>query len=152
MDITLGRFLRLLIAIILIAFIGWFFYSLSTIITILIISALMAYILDPIASYLEFKGLSRSQATIIIFLAFFIMIGVIGWLLIPGLFVELITLQKNLNLEDTAALSENIKTFIAQNFSYINLENINIDEKVSELVTYITNELVFILTRLVSVC
>jgi putative permease len=151
MDITLGRFLRLLIAIILIAFIGWFFYSLSTIITILIISALMAYILDPIASYLEFKGLSRSQATIIIFLAFFIMIGVIGWLLIPGLFVELITLQKNLNLEDTAALSENIKTFIAQNFSYINLENINIDEKVSELVTYITNELVFILTRLVSV-
>ena len=109
MDLTIGRFLRFLVAIILIALIGWLLFNLSSIITIIIISALMAYILDPIASYLEAKGLSRGNATIIIFLIFFTSVGVIAWALLPGFFNELFSLQNSLNLEDTNSISESIK-------------------------------------------
>jgi putative permease len=151
MDITLGRFLRLIVIIILIAFLVWLVYSLSTIITILIISALMAYILDPIASYFEFRGLSRTQATIIIFVVFFIGVGLIGWFLLPGLFIQLFSLHNSLNLEDTARLSQNIQEFIAKNFSFVNLENLNIDQKVKDVIALFTNELLSILTNLISV-
>jgi predicted PurR-regulated permease PerM len=75
MDLTIGRFLRLFVAIIVLVAIGWLLYSLSTIITIILLSTLIAYILDPVASYLEAKGMSRSYATVIIFLLFFIVIG-----------------------------------------------------------------------------
>ena len=72
MELTVGRFLRFIIAIIVISVIGWILYSLSNIISMIIIAALISYILDPIASYLEAKGLKRISATAIIFLAFFV--------------------------------------------------------------------------------
>ena len=112
MDMTIGKFLRLLITIMVLVIIGWLLYSLSTILTILLLSALIAYILDPIASYLEAKGMSRTSATIIIFLVFFIFIGVSIWVLLPGLLGELYTLQQNLNLNDTTSLTKKIESFI----------------------------------------
>ena len=151
MDLTVGRFLRFLVSIILIALIGWLLYNLSSIITIIIISALMAYILDPIASYLEARGLSRANATIIIFLIFFTSIGIIGWALLPGFFNELFSLQNSLNLEDTNSISESVKEFIAKNFSFINVENMNIEDKVKNTISLLTDELLSLLANLVSV-
>ncbi len=151
MDLTIGRFLRFLVAIFLIALVGWLLYNLSSIITIIIISALMAYILDPIASYLEAKGLSRGNATVIIFLIFFTSVGVIGWALLPGFFNELFSLQNSLNLGDTNSISESIKEFIAKNFSFINVENMNIEEKVKNTMSLLTDELLSLLANLVSV-
>jgi putative permease len=151
MDSSGGKFLRFLIAIILLGMIAWLLYSLSTIITIIVISALMAYILDPIASYLEAKGLSRSNATIIIFLLLFATIGLVGWTLLPGLFYELFDLQQTLNLKDTASISQKIQEFIEQNLSFINVENIDIDEKVKNIISFLTDELLSILANLVSV-
>lgn len=151
MDSSGGKFLRFLIAIILLGMIAWLLYSLSTIITIIVISALMAYILDPIASYLEAKGLSRSNATIIIFLLLFATIGLVGWTLLPGLFYELFDLQQTLNLKDTAGISQKIQEFIEHNLSFINVENIDIDEKVKNIISFLTDELLSILANLVSV-
>lgn len=151
MDSSGGKFLRFLIAIILLGMIAWLLYSLSTIITIIVISALMAYILDPIASYLEAKGLSRSNATIIIFLLLFATIGLVGWTLLPGLFYELFDLQQTLNLKDTASISQKIQEFIEHNLSFINVENIDIDEKVKNIISFLTDELLSILANLVSV-
>ncbi len=151
MDSSGGKFLRFLIVMIILGMIAWLLYSLSTIITIIVISALMAYILDPIASYLEAKGLSRSNATIIIFLLLFATIGLLGWTLLPGLFYELFDLQHTLNLKDTASISQKIQEFIEQNLSFINVENIDIDEEVKNIISFLTDELLSILANLVSV-
>ena len=75
MELTLGRFLRFLVALFFIFIIGWVLYTLSKIITIIIIAALIAYILDPLASYLEAKNLARSNSTMIIFLILFLNSG-----------------------------------------------------------------------------
>jgi predicted PurR-regulated permease PerM len=151
MDLTIGRFLRFLVAIILLGLIGWLLYNLSSILTIIIISALLAYILDPIASYFEAKGLSRGNATVIIFVVFFSTIGLIGWTLLPGFFRELFTLQNSLNLEDTESISQSLKSFIEKNFSFINVENINLEEKVKNTLSVFTDELLSILANLLSV-
>lgn len=151
MDLTIGRFLRFLIAIIVLVVIGWLIYSLSTIITILLLSALIAYILDPVASYLEAKGMSRVYATIIIFLLFFITIGITSWTLLPGLLGELYTLQQSLSLEDTSSLSKKVETFIGTNLGFINVENLEIEEKIRNALSLLTDELLTILANLLSI-
>jgi predicted PurR-regulated permease PerM len=150
MDITIGKFLRLIVAIIIIVLIGWLLYNLSTILTILIISALMAYILDPIASYLEAKGLSRSNATVVIFLVFFSTVALLGWALMPRFFAEILSLQNNLNLEDSESVRQMIKEFITKNFGFINLESINLDDKIRDAVSLLTDELLALLTNMLS--
>ena len=151
MDLTIGRFLRFLITIIVLVIIGWLIYSLSTIITILLLSALIAYILDPVASYLEAKGMSRVYATIIIFLLFFITIGITSWTLLPGLLGELYTLQQSLSLEDTTSLSKKVETFIGTNLGFINVENLEIEEKIRNTLSLLTDELLTILASLLSI-
>ncbi|MCK4559585.1 MAG: AI-2E family transporter [Calditrichia bacterium] len=151
MDLTIGRFLRFLIAIIVLVVISWLIYSLSTIITILLLSALIAYILDPVASYLEAKGMSRVYATIIIFLLFFVTIGITSWTLLPGLLGELNTLQQGLSLEDTSSLSKKVETFIGTNLGFINVENLEIEEKIRNAFSLLTDELLTILANLLSI-
>jgi predicted PurR-regulated permease PerM len=131
--------------------IGWLIYSLSTIITILLLSALIAYILDPVASYLEAKGMSRVYATIIIFLLFFITIGITSWTLLPGLLGELYTLQQSLSLEDTTSLSKKVEAFIGTNLGFINVENLEIEEKIRNTLSLLTDELLTILANLLSI-
>lgn len=151
MDMTIGKFLRLLITIMVLVIIGWLLYSLSTILTILLLSALIAYILDPIASYLEAKGMSRTSATIIIFLVFFIFIGVSIWVLLPGLLGELYTLQQNLNLNDTTSLTKKIESFISSNLGFIDVKNLNIEEKVRNEISVLTDQLLSMLANLISI-
>jgi predicted PurR-regulated permease PerM len=71
MDVTVGRFLRFIILIFFLVIIGWLMYKLADLLTVVILSFLIAYILDPVASFMEARGLSRSTATAIIFLVFF---------------------------------------------------------------------------------
>jgi predicted PurR-regulated permease PerM len=150
MDLTIGKFLRLLIAIIVLIVIGWLLYSLSTVITILLLSALISYILDPIASYLEAKGITRIYATVTIFLIFFMTIGATSWIFLPGLFSELFTLQQNLSLEDTSSLTERIESFISANLGFINVKSLDIAGKVGNGVSMLTDELLAILGGLIS--
>jgi predicted PurR-regulated permease PerM len=150
MDLTIGRFLRLLIAIIVLVVVGWLLYSLSTIITILLLSALISYILDPVASYLEAKGMSRIYATVVIFMMFFIIVGVISWVFLPGLIGELYTLQENLRLEDTSSLTKRIETFFSTNLGFIDVKTLDIEEKVRNGISLLTDELLALLAGLLS--
>lgn len=150
MDLTIGRFLKFLIAIIVLLVIGWLLYSLSTIITIILLSALIAYILDPIASYLEAKGISRIYATVVIFLIFFLIIGAVSWIFLPRLINELYTLQQNLRLDGTSDLTHKIETFISTNLGFIDAKSLNIEEKVRNGMSFLTDELVDVLGGLIS--
>ncbi len=150
MDLTVGRFLRFLIVSIILVVIGWLLYELSTIITILLLSALIAYILDPIASYLEAKGITRTYATIIIFFMFFFVIGVASWIFLPGLIRELHTLQQNLMSEDPSTLTRRIEAFITTNLKYFDVKTLAIEEKVQNGISLLTDELLAILAGFLS--
>jgi predicted PurR-regulated permease PerM len=150
MDLTVGRFLRFIIVSIILVVVGWLLYELSTIITILLISALIAYILDPIASYLEAKGITRTYATIIIFLLFFSVIAVTSWIFLPGLIRELYTLQQNLMSEDPSMLTRKIESLITTNLKYFDVKTLGIEEKVQNGISLLTDELIAILAGFIS--
>ena len=151
MELTVGKFLRLIVVLIFIFALGWFFYTLSNIVTILIISTLLAYILDPIASQLESKGLNRSLATTLIFVLFFIFLFIIGWKVFPTLFNDLLSIQKNLNPNTTEHLFVQIENFLQENFTFINLGELNIQSEINELLSSLTKQLIAFAADLVSV-
>ena len=151
MELTIGRFLRLIVMLIFLLAIGWFVYKLSNIVTMLIISMLLAYILDPIASQLEAKGLSRSLSTIFIFILFFLFLFIIGWKIFPTLFNDLLSIQKNLNPNATEDIFLQIEKFVQENFAFINLSELNIQSEMNELLAGLTKQIISFAADLVSV-
>jgi len=112
---------------------------------------LLAYILDPIASQLEAKGLSRTLATIFIFVLFFIFLFIIGWKIFPTLFTDLLSIQKNLNPNTTEDFFMQIEKFLRENFTFVNLKDLNIQGEVNELISSLTKQLIAFAADLVSV-
>ena len=151
MDVTITRFLRYLVILFFIVVTGWLLYSLSFIITILIIATLIAYILDPIASYFEARGLSRTTATVIIFLLIFLIIGLGSWLLLPGLFRELITLQNTLSADATNDIITSIEQFLKDNFRFLETETLDLSGKLDDLLSFAAEELLIFLSSIVSI-
>jgi putative permease len=151
MDLTLGRFLRFVIAIFILAVIGWFLYTLSNIITILIISALLAYILDPIASYIEARGVSRMQATTMIFAVLFLIIGLSSWLLIPKLIHEMSSIQQGSGSGQEIQFLASLEQFIATNFSFIDSSQLNFQERFADFSSGLSEQIVAFIPNIVSV-
>jgi len=84
MDQTLRRIFKLILIVIVVGFFIWFLFEIRSTVTLIIISLLLAYILDPIASYFEYRGLSRMQSTVIIFLCIAtVFVGVFYFLIPP---------------------------------------------------------------------
>ena len=150
MDLTVGKFLRLVVILFFVVVMGYLIYSLSEIITVMIISALIAYILDPMASFFERKGLSRTSATTIIFLLIIAAIGLIGWLLIPSLIRELFTIHGSISLSDTEQLAASIEKFILELFPFINPSAFDLKVKIAGLIEAVTNESLSILANVVT--
>jgi putative permease len=150
MDFTVARFLRYLIIIFFIAVTGWLLYSLSDILTLLIIAFLLAYILDPVACYFEAKGLSRSSATLIIFSTIFTILGIVGWLFLPRLFNELLSLQNTITAEDSGGFIIAIETFVEKNIPFVDIKEFDLYGKISMLLNSISGQMLIILGNLVS--
>jgi len=151
MEYTVGRFLRLIVAILFLLVIGWLLFTLSNIIRIIIISFLIAYILDPLASYFEARGLSRNNATIIIFLTFFIVLAAVGAVVFPTLFNELSMMQNSISPEGTTVFISSIEEYIKANFNFINVESLNLSERINNFLSGITDQLLSILANVVSI-
>ena len=90
-------------------------------------------------------------ATLIIFFAIILMISLVGWFLLPGLFHELFSLQKNMAPGDTNDLIKSIETFIKENIPFIDTDVLNLEAKMNNLFSSMAEELVVILGNLVSV-
>ncbi len=150
MEFTVARFLRYVIILFFIAVAGWLLYSLRDILTLLIIAALLAYILDPVVSYLEARGLSRSYATFIIFLTIIAIIGIGGWLFLPGLFNELLTLQSNMTPGDGGGFIKSIEIFFQKHLSFIDIKEFDLQGKISSLLNSISEQMLVLLGSLVS--
>jgi len=151
MEFTVGRFLRFIVALFFIFVSGWLVYSLSNIVTIIIISALISYILDPIASSLEARGLKRTLATIIIFLVFISLIIIIGWKIFPIVFRDLLAIQEKMDPNTTENFLSQIEIFVQQYFSFINISELNLQNEINDFVSGLTKQIVSFAADMVSV-
>ena len=151
MDVTVGRFLRFVVIIFFLVIIGWLMYKLADLLTVVIVSFLIAYILDPVASFMEAKGLSRSNATAIIFLVFFLIIALNIWLVLPGIFSQLFVLQKQLSSGGTDNMILSLQDFIKNSVGAIDVESIDLKGKMEAFMAGASAEVMVILSNIGSI-
>ncbi|MGB5640562.1 MAG: AI-2E family transporter [Sedimenticolaceae bacterium] len=74
---------------------AWLLYLLSPILTPFVVSALLAYLGDPLADRLEALGLKRTPAVILVFSVIFLLLGFLLILLVPRVEAQIgVLLQK----------------------------------------------------------
>jgi putative permease len=115
-----------LIAAILLLFIGGVWQM-------VILSLLLAYILDPVATAMEARGLSRTLAVVVILLFLTGLLAVIGFILVPSVIQHMQGLQSGTTTEQAAAAITGIEHSIKTNFSFLGLEDLDLLDRIETL-------------------
>ena len=103
-----------------------FLTAVSNIVKMVIISALLAYILDPLANFLESRGMSRTSATVAIFAGFFVFIGISYMVFLPLLSGEIQGLQSGLNPEKAGLMIDRFEDFLLANLPFLGGNKLNL--------------------------
>src|SRR4030042_4082669 len=103
-----------------------FFAVISNIVKLMIISALLAYVLDPLASFLESRGMGRTSATAAIFLFIFAIWGLSSIVFLPVLHGEIKALQVGFNSEKAELMVSGFENFLISNFAFLGVNNLNL--------------------------
>jgi putative permease len=127
------------------------FMFLGAVLRMIIIAALLAYIIDPIVTSLELRGLTRTTATIIISAVILGAIAVLCIVVVPALIDQLQAMQASVTPEKTRAIFSRIEHFIQQRFGFLGFENFDLNQKVQEKRVEISENLVdYLLTDVIS--
>jgi len=103
-----------------------FLTAVSNIVKMVIISALLAYILDPLANFLESRGMSRTSATVAIFAGFFIFTAISYLFFLPLLSGEIQALQSGLNPEKAGLMIDRLEDFMVANIPFLGGKDLNL--------------------------
>lgn len=128
----------------------WIIILLKSIIFLLVISAVIAYILDPFASYLEFKNFSRLNATLIVFFGIGLIFGIIFYLLVPSLINELSYLQEGFGGSMASELLGKLEDNIRSTIPMLKEQNFGLYAHLQDFLKNISDSFFLILVDMVS--
>jgi predicted PurR-regulated permease PerM len=149
MELNLSRFLRMVVILAIAVAIVWLLYIVRDTLTLIIVSALLAYILDPVASYLEYRGLSRMLATTIIFILIASFLVGMAYYFVPPLIQEIAALQSNLDSGATQQYVNSIKAFLHDNLPF--LSGVDIETKINSGLMKLTASFFAVVGNLMSI-
>jgi len=150
MDVTVNRFLKILLAILFLAALIWVLIKLSNIITIFIIGALLAYILDPITSFLEYKGLTRMQATSLVFLALALFLFLFIYFFVPLVIDQVKVIQHSFSSGQGTEAIRRMERALKENIPLLKNANLDITTKINEAINHFSNSLFSLVGSLIS--
>jgi len=151
MDYTVSRFLRLVVVIMVFAVVAWLLYTLSSIVLIIIVAALIAYILDPVATLLETKGLTRVQATAILFIVIAISFAAIVYFLIPLLIHEFYNIEASMSSDTSAQFFSRIENIISTKIPFIEANSLDLSAEFNDLLRTLSDSFFAIISSVVSI-
>lgn len=79
----IGRILLLVVILLALYGLGWSLLNIGTIVRVMAIACLAAYLVNPIVKRLQSRGMSRDMAIAAVFLSFFTVLAVAFYLLVP---------------------------------------------------------------------
>jgi len=104
---------------------------------VVIISLLLAYIFDPLATALERSGLSRTLATVVIFLAFVTVIVLASTFLIPVLLEQVQALQSGSASEQATQSIVKLQAILHEKLAPLGFEDFNLMQMIQDFKVYI---------------
>ncbi len=106
-----------------------FLVSVGDLVKLMVVSVLLAYILDPVAVFLESRGLTRIISTAVIFLTFSALAAVFITLLLPVLTEEITALQQVLGAGEKSAAFTAIDRKIQDNLVFLGIKHFSLSDK-----------------------
>ena len=104
--------------------------AIGGVVQLVVVSALLAYILDPAVTWLESRGLSRTASTLIFFGGLFLAIGVGMTVLLPMLAEQLRTFQAGAASDKTALVIGHVNQLVNNKLGFLGFENFRLEEKI----------------------
>lgn len=151
MDSSIGRIFKYITIFTVIIISVWLIVLLKFILVLIMVSAVIAYILDPIASFLEAKGVSRLQSTLLIFVTLGLTIGIMFYLLAPSLLIELNFLQEGIGGTQASELLTKLEETIHQSIPMLSGQELNLYIKLQSALQDLAESFFSILVDVVSV-
>jgi putative permease len=121
-----NKFIKIAVLLIITLAIVAFLVAISHIVKLIIIAALLAYVLDPLASFFESRGMSRTKATISIFLLLIVVVGISYVLLLPVLSEEINALKGGFSSEKAELVISRFENFLVSNLSFLGVKELNL--------------------------
>ena len=106
-------------------------YRVLDIILMLIIAILIAFIFDPIVSYLQRKGINRVYSILGVFIVSIILLGIGLSILVPKIMLQLNAIGKNFTQDNVNNFISSLLTQVINYFPFFNIE-----ETTAKLSTY----------------
>jgi putative permease len=100
--------------------------AISDIVKLVIISVLAAYVLDPLASFFESRGMTRTSSTAAIFLFFLALAVISSVIFLPVLYSEIKALQSGSVFEKANSMVSGIDNFLATNLGFLGVRDLNL--------------------------
>ncbi|MEK6673989.1 MAG: AI-2E family transporter [Nitrospirota bacterium] len=132
-----ARLARALPVLIVISVILFFLVSVIGVIKLIIIAALLAYIIDPLATLLESRGMGRTHATAIIFFSILLAAGISLIFLLPMLASEISAIQTGFSSEKSKEMILKIEFLIKEEFSFFGVGNFDLTEGIHKTMVYL---------------
>lgn len=125
--------LKWLAAVALIVAIGAFLFSIGHLVRLLIISALLAYIIDPLATFLESRGIKRTPATIMIFLSIVGIMALAFLVIAPMLVNQIVSIQASLKSGHADIMLQQLEQMIDTHFSSLGIKDLKLANRLETL-------------------
>ncbi|MGD0282113.1 MAG: AI-2E family transporter [Dissulfurispiraceae bacterium] len=136
------RWINILLVLAALSGVAVFLIAISSLVKLIIISALLAYIMDPLASFLESRWMGRTAATSIIFVGIIGMGALFFFLAMPILSREIESLQDVLGSGRANAMITRFDLFLQSKLSFLGMRDLNLVAKVHARMSDMMNWLV----------
>lgn len=108
---------------------------------IVIISGLLAYLLDPAVTVIEQKGLSRQTASTLVMFVLIILFALFWYTAIPLLFKQLAAIKSNSGCASVDQLLPRLEKLIRQNFDFIGLKDFDVYSNLEKFKVFIAGKI-----------
>jgi putative permease len=124
-----GRIFKALFYLSLLALLLLFLASVGDLLKLLVVSVLIAYIVDPLAVFFESRGMTRTTATAVIFLSFSLLAAIFITLLLPLLTKEVASIQQVIISGDKTAIFATFDKQMQEKLGFLGLTHFTLAEK-----------------------
>jgi len=119
----------------------WFAFSIGTIVRMVIISFIVAYLLSPLINSIESRGVERTLATVTVFFVILIVAGCFFFLVLPTIIDEIRAAQQSLTTGQASDRLYRIKDAFEDKLAFIGIRDLDIMGQLSGYFVNLSNEI-----------
>ncbi len=151
MEHIVRRTLKFLLLALILGLAVAFLSYIGDLVKLVIISAIIAYLLDPLVSWIESYGMTRTPATALLYLVLTLIIGAIMIMLLPVIGREIEAISAGIDPEKTQLLVSRLDAFIQQGLAFVGIKEFNLTARLAQEVVSFGNQLFTNLLQVVSI-